>query len=73
MWGTVGPAQVLTCASADPGSLAAGRLLIGGPVLMLVAGLVVVSVHARRRPITAASGLVGALPVQSSLNPVEMR
>lgn len=35
IWGTVGPAQVLTGSSADPGALGAGRLLLGGTVLMI--------------------------------------
>ena len=35
IWGTVGPVQVLTGTSADPGALGAGRLLIGGTVLMI--------------------------------------
>lgn len=35
LWGTVGPAQVLTGSSADPGALGAVRLLIGGIVLMV--------------------------------------
>lgn len=35
LWGTVGPVQVLTGSSADPGALGAVRLLIGGTALMI--------------------------------------
>ena len=35
IWGTVGPAQVLSGSHADPGALGALRLLVGGAVLAL--------------------------------------
>ena len=35
IWGTVGPAQVLSGTTADPGALGAARLLVGGLVLGL--------------------------------------
>ncbi|TKV28828.1 EamA family transporter [Arthrobacter sp. NamB2] len=37
IWGTVGPAQVLSGTEADPGALGALRLLVGGAVLSLPA------------------------------------